>query len=466
MDFELWAEVLHQRFLRSQAMSHSPASSIAFASLLTFAGVAGAQQPQQILNPIDAPIPKGPVQIELETIATGLASPVQLVPAPDKSDRLFIVDQAGQVRIVQGGELLPQPFLDVTDRMVNLTKDFDERGLLSIAFDPGFNDPQSPGYRRVFAYVSEKLDETVKSDFPDPHLNSNEKPNHQAVIASWKVSATDSNRVDPASRVEVFRLDKPQFNHNGGMIAFGPDGYLYIGLGDGGGANDLGPGHNPETGNAQDTKVALGKMLRIDVNGKDSANGKYGIPKDNPYARGGGLPEIYAIGLRNPYRFSFDGDALWVGDVGQNRLEWVHRVERGKNYGWRLKEGTFKFNKTGLIEKDTSGLPAGLVDPVLQYDHDEGTSIMGGFVYRGKQRPDLTGKYIFGDYDSPKPSLGRLFYGDLKTGEIREFKIGNEDRELGFLLKGMGRDNDGEIYALGSTTIGPVGTTGVVKKIK
>jgi glucose/arabinose dehydrogenase len=271
--------------------------------------------------------------------------------------------------------------------------------------------------------------------------------------------------VDAASRTEIFRLDKPQFNHNGGTVAFGPDGLLYIGFGDGGAGNDLGPGHNPETGNGQDTNVALGKMLRIDVNGKDSANGKYGIPRDNPYVNGGGLKEIYAIGLRNPYRFSFDGDTLWVGDVGQNRLEWVHRVERGKNYGWRLKEGTFKFNKTGLIEKDTSGLPAGLVDPVLQYDHDEGTSVIGGFVYRGKKRPDLVGKYVFGDYDSPKPSLGRLFYGDLSTGEIREFKIGNDGRELGFLLKGMGRDNDGEIYVLGSVSIGPVGATGVVMKI-
>jgi glucose/arabinose dehydrogenase len=445
-------------------MPKPSAYSLALAVAVSLSAFAGAQQ--LILNPIETPIPKGPVQIELEPIATGLTSPVLLVAAPDKSDRLFIVDQAGQIRIVQGGKLLPEPFLDVTDRMAKLNKDFDERGLLGLAFDPGFNDTKSPGYRRLFTYVSEKLDDSVKSDFPDPHLKPNEKVNHQTVIASWKVSAADSNRVDPASRTEVFRLDQPQFNHNGGMIAFGPDGLLYIGLGDGGGANDVGPGHNPEIGNAQDTNVLLGKMLRIDVNGKDSANGKYGIPKDNPYVGSGGLKEIYAIGLRNPYRFSFDGDTLWVGDVGQNRLEWVSRVERGKNYGWRLKEGTFKFNKTGLIEKDTTGLPQGLVDPVLQYDHDEGTSVIGGFVYHGKQRSDLEGKYVFGDYDSPKPSQGRLFYGDLKSGEIREFKIGNDGRELGFLLKGMGRDNAGEIYALGSTTIGPVGTTGVVMKIK
>jgi glucose/arabinose dehydrogenase len=431
---------------------------------LALATVAGAQQ--QILNPIETPIPKGPVQIELESIATGLTSPVLLAPAPDKSDRLFIVDQAGQIRIVQGGKLLPEPFLDVIDRLAKLDTKFDERGLLGLAFDPAFNDSKSAGHRRLFVYVSEKLDPSGKSDFPDPHLKPNEKPNHQTVIASWKVSAENPNRVDPASRQEILRLDQPQFNHDGGMIEFGPDGFLYIALGDGGGANDLGPGHNPEIGNSQDTNVLLGKMLRIDVNGKDAANGKYGIPTDNPYVKGGGLKEIYAIGLRNPYRFSFDGNTLWVGDVGQNRLEWVHRVELGKNYGWRLKEGTFKFHKTGLIEKDTSGLPAGLIDPVLQYDHDEGTSVIGGYVYRGTKRPDLVGKYVFGDYDSPKPSQGRLFYGDLSTKEIREFKIGAEGRELGFLLKGMGRDNEGEIYALGSTNIGPTGTTGVVMKIK
>lgn len=447
-------------------MSKPFAPSLALASLLALATSAEAQQPPLILNPIETPIPKGPLQVELETIATGLTAPVLLVPAPDKSDRLFVVDQAGQIRIIQGGKLLPEPFLDVTDRLAKLNKDFDERGLLGLAFDPGFNDEKSPGYRRLFTYVSEKLDESAKSDFRDPFLKEGEKPNHQTVIASWKVSAADPNRVDPASRAEILRLDQPQFNHNGGMIDFGPDGFLYIGLGDGGGANDVGPGHNPETGNAQDPNILLGKMLRIDVNGKDSANGKYGIPKDNPFAGGGGQKEIFATGLRNPYRFGFDGETLWVGDVGQNRLEWVHRVERGKNYGWRLKEGTFKFLKTGLIEKETTGLPGGLVDPVLQYDHDEGTSVIGGYVYRGKKRPDLVGKYVFGDYKSPKQPIGRLFYGDLSTGEIREFKIGQDDRDLGFLLKGMGRDNDGEIYALGSTNIGPAGTTGVVVKIK
>jgi glucose/arabinose dehydrogenase len=217
--------------------------------------------------------------------------------------------------------------------------------------------------------------------------------------------------VDPASRKELLRIDKPQFNHNGGMIAFGPDGFLYIGVGDGGAGNDLGPGHNPEIGNGQDKNVVLGKILRIDVNGTNAKNGAYGIPQDNPFAAGGGVPEIYALGLRNPWRFSFDGATLLAADVGQNKVEMVHRVERGGNYGWRLKEGAFKFSKTGMVEKADGTLPAGLTDPVLQYDHDEGTSITGGYVYRGKALPELAGQYVFADYRSPaKPATGAALF--------------------------------------------------------
>ncbi|MDQ3622994.1 MAG: PQQ-dependent sugar dehydrogenase, partial [Verrucomicrobiota bacterium] len=250
------------------------------------------------------------------------------------------------------------------------------------------------------------------------------------------------------------------------MIVFGPDGFLYIGLGDGGAANDLGPGHNPETGNAQDPNVVLGKMLRIDVNGTDSANGAYGIPRDNPFVGRGGPREIFALGLRNPYRFSFDGSTLLAGDVGQNKMEMLYRVERGGNYGWRLKEGTFKFSISGTIENTRAGLPPGLTDPVLQYDRDEGTSIIGGYVYRGSAIPPLVGKYVFGDYRSGKRTdTGRLFLGDLARGEIRELCIGQDDRTLGFLVKGFGFDAEGELYVLGSAAPGPIGTGGVVMKI-
>ena len=418
---------------------------------------------EPVTDPFPAKIEKGPIQIELQPVATGLGGPLLGVAPPGDRTRLFVVEQTGAILLVQNGQLLPEPFLNVADRLVKLNKDFDECGLLGLAFDPGFNDPQSPGHRRFFTFTSEK--DIGKPTFPFLYADG-VKPHCESVVAAWKVSATDPNRADPASCAELLRIAKPQFNHNGGMIEFGPDGFLYIICGDGGAGNDAGPGHNPETGNGQDLKTPLGKMLRIDVNGRNSENGKYGIPSDNPFAAGGGLKEIYAFGLRNPWRFCFDGPALIAADVGQGRIEMVHRVERGGNYGWRLKEGSFKFNRNGTIERDTAGLPAGLKDPILQYDHDEGISITGGYVYRGKKLPQLTGKYVFGDWRNPKKiTTGRLFYGDLATGTTWEFKIGSDDRPLGFLLKGFGQDGDGELYALGSTSAGTTGTTGVVMKI-
>lgn len=441
--------------------SLSPVCAASIAMMLPVAIIQAAV----VDNPIPAPIEKGPLRLELKPVAIGLAAPLLAIPARDDSDRLFVIDQAGQVRIVAKGTLLPEPALDLTARMVKLNRDFDERGLLGIAFDPDFTKAGSAGYQRVFTYSSEPVrDDGKPAELSNP--NATGKPDHEGVLASWKIASDNPDRIDAASRKELLRVEEPQFNHNGGMIAFGPDRSLYLSLGDGGGANDVGPGHKPATGNAQDPNCPLGKMLRIDVNGTDSANGQYGIPKDNPYASGGGLKEVYAIGLRNPYRFSFDGSALLAGDIGQNKLEFLHRVERGGNYGWHHKEGTFKFNPVGTIDDDKSGLPAGLKDPVLQYDHDEGTSIIGGYVYHGKARPELTGKYIFGDYHSPKNAFGRIFYGDLKTGDIREFLNGKDDKELGILVKGFGYDKDGEIYVLGSVNTGPSGTTGVVWKIE
>ncbi len=424
-----------------------------------FALLAAALHAAPVPDPFPAKIAKGDVRVELQPVAAGLASPVLLVAVPDESERLFVVDQAGLVRVIEKGALRPEPFLDVTARLAPLNRDFDERGLLSIAFDPGFQDPRSPGYRRIFTYTSEPA--AGEPTFPFLH-SGGAAPNHHAVIAAWKVN---ESRVDPATRVELMRIAEPQFNHNGGMIAFGPDGQLYIGLGDGGLANDLGPGHNPETGNGQDPNVPLGKMLRIEVNGRDSANGAYGIPKDNPFAQAGGLREIFAIGLRNPWRFSFEDGMLLAGDVGQNKIEMVHRVERGGNYGWRLKEGAFKFLSNGLIDDDLSGLPPGFSAPVLQYDHDEGTSITGGCIYRGRAIPALVGKYVFGDYRDGKTFSGRLFYAEIPNGEIREVRIGRDDREMGFLLKGFGRDAAGELYLCGSAQPGPSGTGGVVVKL-
>jgi len=414
-------------------------------------------------NPIPALIPHGPQRIELQQVASGLVSPNLLVSAPDGTDRQFILDQTGQIRIIENGTLLATPFLDVTSLLVTPNANFDERGLLGLAFDPGFNTPASPGYRRIFTYTSQPVSGTA--DLTDQYAAT---LNHHAVISSWRVDASNSNVVDPASRTEILRIDEPQANHNGGTVAFGPDGFLYISLGDGGGANDNNVnGHNPLIGNGQDPNIALGKILRIDVNGTNAANGKYGIPSTNPFAVSGGVREIFALGLRNPYRFSFNGSELLVGDVGQNRVEELNRVEVGKNYGWREKEGTFKFNPTdGTVSDDLTGVSAGLTDPIAQYDRDEGISIIGGYVYDGSLLPALTGKYIFGDFARAIATpTGRLLYYDFDAAEFREFIIGRDDRALGLYVKGMGQDQNGEIYVLGSTVVGPTGTTGVVYKL-
>lgn len=433
------------------------------ALVLTFATSACGQGAGGIANPIEAKIPHGPQRIELQTVAQNMVAPNLLIPAPGDDNRLFIVDQSGQIWILQDGKLLEQPFLDVSEQMVKLNAAYDERGLLGLAFDPGFADPKSPGYRRLFTYTSEPV--KGKATFPLPTAKTLD---HHSVVASWKVDERDPNRVDPASRVELMRIDQPQMNHNGGMLLFGPDGYLYIGLGDGGGANDSNEnGHSPKIGNSQDMSLVLGKILRIDVNGKDSANGQYGIPKDNPFMTGDTPKEIYAVGFRNPWRFCFDGNLFIVADVGQNKIEEVDIVEKGKNYGWRYKEGTFKFNPAdGSISKDLSGLPGDLVDPVIEYDHDEGISVTGGFVYRGKAIPELVGKYVFADY-SKSFSLpqGRLFYADLGKKEIREFVLGEKDEPLGLFVKGFGVDREGEIYALVSKSPGLMGKTGAALKI-
>ena len=414
-------------------------------------------------DPIPALIPHGPQRVELQLVASGLVSPNFLISAPDGTDRQFILDQTGQIRIIENGTLLATPFLDVTSLLVAPNTNFDERGLLGLAFDPGFNTPGSPGHRRIFTYTSQPVSGTA--DLTDQYATT---LNHHAVISSWRVDASNPNVVDTSTRLDILRIDEPQANHNGGTIAFGPDGFLYISLGDGGGANDNNVnGHNPATGNGQDPNIALGKILRIDVNGNNSANGKYGIPATNPFAASGGVREIFALGFRNPYRFSFNGSELLVGDVGQNRVEELNRVEVGKNYGWRQKEGTFKFNPAdGTVSDDLTGGPAGLIDPIAQYDRDEGISIIGGYVYHGSLLPALTGKYIFGDFARAIASpSGRLHYYDFDAAEIREFIIGRDDRALGLYVKGMGQDQNGEIYVLGSTVVGPTGNTGVVYKL-
>ena len=390
--------------------------------------------------------------MELQTIASGLTAPNDLTSVGD--GRLFVNQQDGLIRIVKNNALLATPFLDLSARLVSSTG---ERGLLGLAFHPGYTDPSSPGFRKFYTYTSEPV--TGAADFTVPKTTAFD---HQSVVAEWQVSAGNPDLADPASRREVLRVDEPQANHNGGKLAFRPgELYLYIGLGDGGASNDVGDGHNNITGNGQDLTTVLGKILRIDpldpaltAGSADpvSINGHYRVPASNPFIGSGtSVHEIYAYGLRNPFRFSFDAPTsrLIVGDVGQNNIEEVDFVEAGKNYGWNRKEGSFLFDPNdGSIMPDTSPDPA-LTDPVLEYSHEDGSAIIGGFIERGSSVPALSGQYIFGDFIAPDTGTGRLFYSDFSGGLIQELRIGDPERDLGIFLKGFGQDDNGDVYALG-----------------
>ena len=429
-------------------------------------------------NAQDPPLPlieKGTIQVELETVASGLTAPIDLQDAGDRSGRLFIVEQVGLVKILENGAVLPTPFMDVTDRLVEITPDYDERGLLGLAFHPDFSNPSAAGYRKLYTYTSEPV--SGRGDFSVPHRDPFD---HQDVIAEWQVSASDPNVVDPASRREVMRIDHPQFNHNAGHMAFGPDDhYLYFVDGDGGNANDVGNGHNPRIGNGQDLTVILGKISRIDPldpsltngdRGRVSRNGKYRVPRSNPFFyRPPSLPEIFGYGLRNPFRFSFDSltHQLIIADVGQNNIEEVNLADAGDNFGWNRKEGSFLFNPSdGTIRPDRHPDPT-LTEPVAEYSHSDGIAVIGGFVYRGKlASPVLTGLYVFGDLlNVNDPTTGRLFYSDLSNGVIFEFQIGDDDVPLGGFLKGFGQDGRNEVYVLVDPNIGPSGADAEVKKI-
>ncbi len=422
-------------------------------------------------------IHKGTIAINLKPIESGLVAPVAGVTAPGDTSDLFVVDQTGKINIVQNGTPSASPFLDLTglENAIPLSAGYDERGLLGLAFAPGFNNPASPQFRTLYTYQSEKAGIT-SADFAPVAGTFTGAFNHQNVLTEWKVSAANPLVVDTTTRRDLLREDHPALNHNGGTIAFGPDGDLYLAIGDGGNANDSGNGHIVATGNAQDNRVVMGKMLRIDVNGNNSVNHQYGIPSDNPFVGvAGALPEIYANGLRNPYKFSFDAPSgrLIEGDVGQNNVEEINTITRGGDFGWPIKEGTFLFNRTtGTIGSvnpvESVGLPAGLIDPLAEYDHNSGSAIVGGFVYHGSSIPALSGDYIFGDFSNGPfsgPANGRLFYSDLTTGQINEFVLGTADAPLGRWLKGFGQDADGEIYVMTSAALGPTGTTGQVFEI-
>ncbi len=339
------------------------------------------------------------ISISVDPFVTGLTEPLCVTHAGDGSGRLFIVEQPGTIRIVRNGVLLTTPFLDIRSRVTA----GGERGLLSVAFHPQYRD----NGRFFVNYTASR-------------------PNLKTIIAEYQVSP-DPDISQTAEKV-VLTIDQPFDNHNGGQLQFGPDGYLYIGMGDGGSGGD------PQ-GNGQNLNALLGKILRIDIN---NSSQPYAIPAENPFLNRDGRDEIYAVGLRNPWRFSFDRltGRLFAGDVGQDTREEIDLIIRGENYGWNRYEASLCFNPpSGCDTSDTS-----FQFPVAEYGRTEGATVIGGYVYRGKVFPELDGTYIFGDFTS-----GRIW-------ALQETPFGSWNRtqllDAGFNISSFGEDESGEIYVV------------------
>ena len=356
----------------------------------------------------DPPQPKPDTPLDIKAVRAfpelKFNRPVLLTNAGDGSNRLFVAQQPGKIFVFPNKPDVEEAdlFMDWEKKTTYKNEEFEE-GVLGIAFHPKF---KSNG--EFFMYYTEV-----------PHIS---------VISRFKVSKDDPNKADPASEEQILRIPQPYWNHNGGTICFGPDGYLYIGLGDGGAGND------PHK-NGQNPKTVLGKILRIDVDHKDEGK-KYAVPKDNPWVgQAGAATEAFAMGIRNTWRMSFDRKTgtLWQADVGQDFWEEINIITKGGNYGWNLREGLHKF-------KDGSDAKPELIEPIWEYHHTIGKSITGGVVYRGKKVPELDGCYLYGDFVSGKRWA-------LKYDEKAKKVAAN------YLLQGdnlpvmtYGEDEAGEVY--------------------
>ena len=379
----------------------------------------------------------GALTIRLERVAKRLKAPTMVTGAGDGSNRLFIAEQTGAIKILKDESLLGTPFLDLSDKIVKLSAVYDERGLLGLAFHPDYTTNG-----RFFVYYSGR--------------KTGQGIDHESIIAEYTVSS-DPDVADPTSEKIILRVDQPESNHNGGQLAFGPDGYLYIGIGDGGGAGD----RHGEIGNGQDINTLLGAIIRIDID----SDTPYGIPPDNPFVGQDGLDEIYAYGFRNPYRFSFDRESgdLWVADVGQDEWEEIDLVINGGNYGWRILEGTHPYDLelATLLGIDIETLQP----PINEYSHAVGRSVIGGYVYRGTESPALNGVYVFGDWSTGFiPGRGKLYYLQQIEPSLwkrMEFKMEN-DTPLRRYITGFGEDDAGEIFMVTTRLIGSLGRSGEV----
>jgi glucose/arabinose dehydrogenase len=349
--------------------------------------------------------------VKLQLVTDQLTLPTAFASTKSLPNTLFICEQEGRIRIIQGGKLIATPFLDITSEVLK-KQGYDERGLLGLAFHP---DYAKNG--KFYVYIS------VKSD-------GQKGVDHHTEVREYAVSKSNPQLADKDAMRKVLAFDQPESNHNGGDLKFGADGFLYISSGDGGGGGDKHGDH----GNGQSLNTWLGKILRIDVN-----KTPYAIPADNPFKdTPNAKPEIYAYGLRNPWRFSFDRktNQLFAGEVGQNKFEEVDIITKGGNYGWRSIEGLHSFN-----EDDPK--PVKPISPILEYPHTEGLSITGGFVYRGKAMPGLNGKYIFGDMMGPVWVLSPAADNTWKREKLAISK------DPGYWhIYSFGEDVAGEIYML------------------
>jgi glucose/arabinose dehydrogenase len=340
--------------------------------------------------------------LALTPVVSGLTSPVGLETANDGTGRLFVVEQPGMILVIKNGAALPTPFLDITPK-VNF--DGAEQGLLGLTFHPNY--PTNPHF-----YLN--YDRLIGAQI-------------QTVIAEYAVSAANPDQADPTSERILLTVNQPFTNHKAGQMAFGADGFLYFGLGDGGSAGD-------PLGNGQNLQTLLGKMLRIDVDHTGTAGQPYAIPSDNPFVGGGGLPEIFAFGFRNPWRFSFDRPTgrVFVADVGQARFEEIDILQKGGNFGWNIMEGLHCFNPM------TGCKMTGLILPIFEYDHTQGIAVIGGFVYHGTAIPQLAGTYLFSDFGSG--TLWNLTEGPPGTW-TRSTLL-----STGRSISSLGQDSAGELY--------------------
>lgn len=389
-----------QRFIRTKLVCLF--LLVAAGAVLFFGCGGGGGSPSPPPNPAPGP----PPQLALSSFVSGLNGPVGLEAPNDGTRRLFVVEQGGTIRIIQNGSVLSTAFLDLTAKI----ESGGEKGLLGLTFHPNFSTN-----RRFFVNYTRRVNLQL-----------------QSVISEFAVSPVDPNQADPSSERQLLVVDQPFDNHNGGQLAFGPDGFLYIGFGDGGSGGD-------PFGNGQSLQTLLGKMLRIDVDGSAVPGKQYAIPADNPLASGGGLPEIWAYGLRNPWRFSFDRATgrLFAADVGQDSFEEVDLITKGGNFGWNIMEGDHCF-PLGTPSCNTTGL----ILPITEYAHDAagGIAIIGGFVYHGSAIPGLAGTFVF---------------GDLASGHVwglQEVAQGNWQRTLvlthNLTVSSFGQDPDGELYLI------------------